>query len=70
MFTIGEVFNGDPNYCSGYQGPLNAVLDYPMYYKLYNAFQEKQTMNNIHDGVTAVRTICIGTFLIAICFVP
>ena len=22
-----------------------------MYYKLYNAFQEKQTMRNIHDGV-------------------
>lgn len=68
MFTIGEVFNGDPNYCSGYQGPLSAVLDYPMYYKLYNAFQEKQTMKNIHDGVNAVR-LYLGTFLIAMYFV-
>ena len=23
-----------------------------MYYKLYNAFQKKQTMKNVHDGVT------------------
>jgi alpha-amylase len=52
-FTIGEVFNGDPNYVSQYQGPLTSVLDYPMYYKLKNAFQSKQSMRNIHDGVKA-----------------
>ena len=33
------------------QGPLDATLDYPMYYKLKNAFQSKQTMKNIHNGV-------------------
>ena len=49
---MGEVFNGNPNYVSGYQGPLDATLNYPMYFKLKNAFQEKQTMRNIHDGVT------------------
>ncbi|XP_019851448.1 PREDICTED: alpha-amylase-like [Amphimedon queenslandica] len=53
VFSIGEVFNGDPNYVSQYQGPLNSVLSYPMYYKLSNAFQQKQTMRNIHDGVQA-----------------
>ena len=51
VFTIGEVFNGDPVYVSGYQGPLDATLNYPMYYKLKNAFQSKDTMQNIHDGV-------------------
>jgi len=51
VFTIGEVFNGDPDYVSGYQGPLDATLNYPMYYKLKNAFQSKDTMQNIHDGV-------------------
>lgn len=54
VFSIGEVFNGDPDYVSQYQGPLNSVLSYPMYYKLSNAFQQKQTMRNIHDGVQAV----------------
>lgn len=52
VFTIGEVFNGNPSYVAGYQGALDATLNYPMYYKLYNAFQEKQSMRNIHDGVT------------------
>jgi len=51
VFTIGEVFNGDPDYVSGYQGPLDATLNYPMYYKLKNAFQSKDTMQNIHEGV-------------------
>ena len=49
---MGEVFNGDPEYVAGYQGPLDATLNYPMYFKLKNAFQEKQTMRNVHDGVT------------------
>ena len=52
VYTMGEVFNGDPSYVSGYQGPLDATLNYPMYYKLKNAFQEGQTMRNIHDGAT------------------
>lgn len=53
VFSIGEVFNGNPQYVAGYQGPENSLLNYPMYYKLLNAFQERQTMRNIHDGVTA-----------------
>lgn len=52
VYTVGEVFNGDPNYVSGYQGALDATLNYPMYYKLKNAFQDRQSMSNIHDGVT------------------
>ena len=53
VYTVGEVFNGDPNYVAGYQGAaLDATLNYPMYYKLKNAFQESQSMRNIHDGVT------------------
>ena len=51
VFTMGEVFNGDPSYVAGYQGPLASTLNYPMYYKLYNAFQKKQSMTNVHDGV-------------------
>ena len=56
VFSIGEVFNGDPKYVSKYQGPLSATLNYPMYYKLKDAFQSKSSMREIHDGVNAVRT--------------
>ena len=54
VYSVGEVFNGNPQYTSQYQGPLDATLNYPMYYKLYNAFQKKQSLRNLHDGVTAV----------------
>ena len=49
---MGEVFNGNPSYVAGYQGALDSTLNYPMYFKLKNAFQERQSMRNIHDGVT------------------
>jgi len=52
VYSVGEVFNGDFSYVGGYQGPLSALLNYPMYYKLRNAFQWRQSMRNIHDGVT------------------
>ena len=52
VFTMGEVFNGNPSYVAGYQGALDSTLNYPMYYKLKNAFQERQSMRNVHDGVT------------------
>jgi len=53
VFTIGEVFNGDVDYVAGYQGSLDSLLNYPMYYKLQTAFQEQQSMRAIHDGVTS-----------------
>ena len=51
VFSIGEVFNGNPKYVASYQGSLTATLNYPMYYKLLSAFQHKQSMQNIHSGV-------------------
>ena len=53
VFSIGEVFNGDVDYVAGYQGSLDALLNYPMYYKLQTAFQKQQSMRAIHDGVTS-----------------
>ncbi len=53
VYQVGEVFNGDPKYVAGYQGPLTATLNYPMYYKLKDAFQSNKSMKELHDGVTA-----------------
>lgn len=52
VYSVGEVFNGDPNYVSGYQGPLSGLLNYPMYYHLGRAYQQRQSARDIHDGVT------------------
>ncbi len=53
VYSVGEVFNGDPHYVSGYQGSVDATLNYPMYYHLRDAFQYKKSMRTIHDGVDA-----------------
>ena len=60
VFSIGEVFNEDVDYVAGYQGSLDALLNYPMYYNLITAFQEQQSMRAISDGVTSV----VGKFVI------
>lgn len=53
VYSIGEVLNGDPQYVSVYQGCLDATLNYPMYYVLFNVFQKRQSMRMIHDGINA-----------------
>ncbi|CAH1781915.1 unnamed protein product [Owenia fusiformis] len=57
VFQIGEVDNGDPHYVSQYQGPLTATLNYPMYWKLRNVFQEKQSCKIISSGLHDVDTL-------------
>jgi len=52
VFTIGEVFNGDYDYVAGYQGSLDALLNYPLYYKILTAYQKQQSMRIIDDAVT------------------
>ena len=53
VYQVGEVFHDDASYVAGYQGPLDALLNFPMFYKLENAFQRRQTMRNLHDGFEA-----------------
>jgi len=39
VYTVGETFNGDINYCATYQGPLDGILNYPLFFLLRNLFQ-------------------------------
>ena len=52
VYSIGEVFNDNHNYVAGYQGPLSALFNYPMYFKLKKVFLEKQSMFEIRTGIT------------------
>lgn len=38
VYTVGEVFCWQNDYVAGYQGPLDATLNYPIYYSLRNVF--------------------------------
>ena len=53
VYQVGEVFNGDIGYVSGYQGSLDAVLNYPMYFTLKDVFQGKQSMYNLRNTLLA-----------------
>jgi alpha-amylase len=46
---MGEVFNGDPSYVGGYQGPVSSVFNYPMYFTIKDVFGSGQSMYNIRN---------------------
>lgn len=49
VFQMGEVFNGDPAYVGGYQGPVTALFNYPMYYSIRDVFGSKQSMYGLKN---------------------
>jgi alpha-amylase len=69
VYSIGEVFNNNRNYVAGYQGPLSALLNYPMWYKLNDSLgQERKSMYEIRTGITENQqafqdTTVLGNFL-------
>ena len=68
VYSIGEIFDDNSNYVAGYQGPLSALLNYPMWYKLNDVFLGRKSMYEIRTGITenqqAFRdTTVLGNFL-------
>jgi len=49
VFTMGEVDSGDISVNAPFQGPLDATLNYPLYWALRHAFQEGQGMSVLSD---------------------
>ncbi|KAL0235497.1 hypothetical protein GEMRC1_002079 [Eukaryota sp. GEM-RC1] len=44
VFSTGEVFNGNPEYVGHYQGAMDSLLNYPLYFTLKNVFGKGETM--------------------------
>lgn len=38
VYQIGENFNGNPDYVADYQNHMDALLNYPLYYTIKDAF--------------------------------
>ena len=51
VYSIGEVYHGNPYYVAHYQKAFSALFNYPMYFKLINAFKGERKMINIRHGV-------------------
>jgi len=63
VFTIGEVFSGDIPYIAPYQGPIDSVLNYPLFYVLRNVFQSTQSMNQIQTYYQQITALSDQTVL-------
>ena len=66
VFSIGEIFNGNPDYAADYQNHLDSVINYPMYYTIKDSFCGD--MRNIYyyleyAAKKYVDTTVLGTFV-------
>ncbi|KAG8777412.1 hypothetical protein FRC12_000372 [Ceratobasidium sp. 428] len=52
VFCIGEVFGPDVNLSASYQGPLDSLLNFPLYYGMVSAFGNPNATN-----MTALTTV-------------
>jgi len=49
IYTIGEILNYDISYIAGYQGPLDAVLNYGLYSTLKYTFMNSGSMTSLKN---------------------
>ncbi|XP_076435565.1 uncharacterized protein LOC143275379 [Babylonia areolata] len=69
VYLLGEANNGDRTcYTGGYQGPLPAVLNFPLYWAMRRTFTEFRPMTDITDSLRKQRrcfndTSVLGLFV-------
>jgi alpha-amylase len=49
VFQMGEVFNGNSQYVGSYQGHVDALFNYPMYFTIKDVFGNNKSMFNIRS---------------------
>lgn len=68
VYTIGEVFSGDPNYLKGYADKMAGLLNYAIYYPLNKFYQQQGSSQDLVDmhnqfGSSVPDPTTMGTFL-------
>ena len=54
VYSLGECFNGNVDYVSSYQGSLDGVFDYPLYYTLGDVFGNKSSCWNLSNYIKSM----------------
>lgn len=49
VYCVGECFDSRPDYVGGYQGPVNGLLNYPLYFTLNNVWAYGQSSYQIRQ---------------------
>ncbi|KAI2615972.1 glycoside hydrolase family 13 protein [Hypoxylon sp. NC1633] len=68
VYTVGEVFDGDPAYVAGYASLMSGLLNYPMYYLMNNFYQQKGSSQAFVDMYNQISSMfpdptALGSFL-------
>ncbi|KAJ5262021.1 hypothetical protein N7505_008888 [Penicillium chrysogenum] len=68
VYTIGEVWDGDPAYLAGYAQDMDGLLNYAVYYPVNNFYQQKGSSQDIVDMHDKIDTAfpdpsALGTFI-------
>lgn len=69
VYTIGEVFDGNPDYLAGYDDLLGGLLNYAVYYPMNRFYQQQKTSSQeLVDMIDTVSSkfsdpTALGTFL-------
>ncbi|OQE06679.1 hypothetical protein PENVUL_c017G05970 [Penicillium vulpinum] len=65
VYSVGEVFDGDPAYTCDYQHYIDGVLNYPMYYPLLRAFQSSSgSISDLYNMIGTVAYDCADSTLL------
>jgi len=68
VYAVGEAYDGRVNYVASFQGPLDGVLSYPLFFTLRDVFQNKQGLNNLQNTLQQYQSAfhnldLLGTFI-------
>ncbi|CAG8089704.1 unnamed protein product [Penicillium olsonii] len=65
VYSVGEIFDGNPAYTCDYQNYLDGVLNYPIYYPLLNAFKSSSgSISDLYNMVNTVASDCADPTLL------
>lgn len=68
VYSLGECFNGNIDYVSSYQGYVDGVFNYPLYYTLGDVFGRQKSCWTLSDYILSMNekfqdTTLLGTFV-------
>ncbi|GFF61057.1 acid alpha-amylase [Aspergillus udagawae] len=69
VYSVGEILHGDPAYTCPYQGYMDGVMNYPIYYQLVNAFKSSSgSISSLSNMISSVASKCkdptlLGNFI-------
>ena len=55
LYTMGEAFDSRYNYVAGYQGPLDGMMNYPLFYAIVDVFAYGRPMGELSEAISAIK---------------